>query len=133
MYARGATPTTVYGSPFSRSAVPTTPGSAPRRIHRGWLSTTARPLPGRSSPGRSQRPSAGRISAARKKSAVTRPPYTRSGSCPGADRVKVPPSNAASDSNEVLRARQSEKCPAETGAVLPCQVSDTTASRSASA
>jgi hypothetical protein len=66
------TPTTVWVASSSRSVLPSTPGSPPkRRIQAPWLRITARPLAGRSSSSVKIRPTSGATPSSRKRTGET--------------------------------------------------------------
>ncbi len=74
-------PTTVNGLPSRVRALPTIRGSPPkRRCHKPWLTTVTWFRSRASSSGRKVRPSCGVAPRSRKKSAVTVPVFSRSGS-----------------------------------------------------
>ena len=76
----GATPTTSYGSPSSRTLVPTMFGFAPnRRVHSACPRTTRRCWPGCASPSTNSRPSEGATPSRMKNPGDTLKPGTCSG------------------------------------------------------
>ena len=107
----GMTPMTRAGAPSIVTVRPTSDESPPnRRCHRPWPSSTTRGPPAMSSSAVNPRPSSGARPTTRRKSAVTRPPRTCSGSSSPAT-LPSHPWNAVTALNSADGAARSRKAP----------------------